>query len=116
MRQILDTKEEIRLYTVHEILNEDGQLAKTMYVPQWFRKDGITSVSQHVTDRNTLSKRRCVIHDKYSGRFYGVAHNMDDIAKRVFNHITRTQQIGFTYDTNLHTREPQISELRARRD
>lgn len=129
---IQETPHEIRLYIIHEITEkrieyikleggdeipeEKEVVVKTLRIPQWFKKDGITSVQQHITAKNTLAKNKCVIYDKYSGKFYVTHHNVDEVARTVFNHGPVTRQIGFTYDSHIHTGQPQVSELRARRN
>lgn len=81
-------------------------LIKQLHVNKWFKKDGITSVEEYVTAKNTIAKNRSIVFDKYSGRFYATYHSASD----VMNSITgpNANQIGFRHDTQIHTTRPQV--------
>jgi hypothetical protein len=81
-------------------------LIKQLHVNKWFKKDGITSVEEYVTAKNTIAKNRSIVFDKYSGRFYATYHSASD----VMNSITgpNANQIGFRHDTQIHATRPQV--------
>lgn len=130
MPSIVSTMESIRLDVVHSVYKTkleyeqmpEGELfpskkevlQKQIRVKKWFKKEGITSVEEYVTSRNTISKSRCIVFDKYSGRFYATFHNAEEVMK-----IIETQpyknQIGFTYDTQIHSARPQVYQHKKRR-
>lgn len=74
---------------------EKSIIIKELRVKKWFKKDAITSIEDYVTSKNTISKLRSIVFDKYSGRFYPVFHPPEDIM--IFTAIPNQfqQQIGF---------------------
>lgn len=76
----------------YEVL-EKQVLVKELRVNRWFRKDGIISIQEYVTSRNTIAKKRCLIYDKYSNQYYLVSHSMEQVRKAI-KYIPKNQ-IGF---------------------
>lgn len=88
-------------------------LVKQMRVKKWFRKDAITSVEEVVTTKNTVAKKRSIIFDKYSGRFYEVYHTPGEILDQI--NPRSVNPIGYnTYDSKIHTTRPQIHQHQRR--
>ena len=88
-------------------------LVKQIRVRKWFKKEGIVSIEQYVTTKNTIAKNRCIVFDKYSNRFYNTFHSMTNVMTTVNNH-SKTNQIGFTapHDTNFHSPQPPVHKHR----
>lgn len=126
---IVCTHDSVRLEIVHSVYknklvyekmpegelfpNKKEVLHKQLRVKKWFKKDGITSVEEYVTAKNTVAKSRSVVFDKYSGRFYATYHKMDDIMKHLMPQPYKNQ-IGFSYDTKVYPAGPQIHEYKKR--
>lgn len=68
------------------------KLTKQLYVRKWFVKEAITSVEEYVTTNNRISRNRCIIFDKYSGRFYATFHGADEVMKHL---SPRGPEVGF---------------------
>lgn len=81
-------------------------LIKQLHVNKWFKKDGITSVEEYVTAKNTIAKNRSIVFDKYSGRFYATYHSANDVMTSITG--PNVNQIGFRHDTQIHATRPQI--------
>jgi hypothetical protein len=89
-------------------------LVKQIKVTKWFRKDAITSVEEVVTSKNTLAKKRSIIFDKYSGRFYETFHSPREILEQI--NSRSANPIGYnTYDSKIHTTRPQVHQSQSRR-
>ena len=56
---------------------------KQIRVKKWFKKDGITSIEEYVTATNKIAKSRCIVYDKYSGRFYVTFHKSDEVINAI---------------------------------
>lgn len=85
-------------------------LVKQIRVRKWFRKDSITSVEEAVTSKNTRAKKRSVIFDKYSARFYEVYHTPGEIFEQL-NSQKSINPIGYnTYDTKIHPIRSQVHQ------
>lgn len=82
-------------------------LIKQLHVRKWFRKEGITSVEEYVTAKNTIAKNRSIVFDKYSGRFYATYHSASDVMNSITPAVT-TNQIGFRHDTQIHSSRSQV--------
>lgn len=90
------------------------KLVKQIRVKKWFKKEGITSVEEYVTIKNHVSKKRSIVFDKYSGKFYATFHHPDEILSSI-EIPTHKSPIGFTYDTKVHTSRSQIHQHKKRR-
>ena len=88
-------------------------LVKQIHVRKWFRKDGITSVEEYVTCKNTVARARCIVFDKYSSRFYITYHPVSDVIKSI--HSTAVNPIGFKHDTQIYSLRPQVRKYKKRR-
>jgi len=88
-------------------------LVKQLHVRKWFRKEGITSVEEYVTAKNTIAKNRSIVFDKYSGRFYATYHSASDVMNSILP--ANTNQIGFIHDTQIHTARPQVYKYKGGR-
>ena len=87
---------------------------KQIHVRKWFKKDGITSVEEYVTSKNTVAKNRSIVFDKYSSRFYATFHAPGEVMTSIHQPNIPNQQIGF-YDHSVHSRRPQIYQSKKRR-
>jgi hypothetical protein len=89
-------------------------LHKQIKVKKWFKKEAISSVEEYVTSKNTIAKNRCIVFDKYSGRFYATFHHMRDVVNKLEPQPYKNQ-IGFSYDTKVHSTRSQIHQYKTRR-
>lgn len=107
--------------TVYQKLGEDEfpeskeVNVKQIHVRKWFKKDGITSVEEYVTAKNTVAKNRCIVFDKYSSRFYATFHAPGEVMDSIHSPTIPNQQIGFHHDYSVHSRRPQIHKPKKRR-
>lgn len=93
--------------------NKKEILHKQLRVKKWFRKEAISSVEEYVTSKNTVSKTRSVVFDKYSGRFYATYHSVEEVIKHLAPQPYKNQ-IGFSYDTKIYPAGPQVHEYKKR--
>jgi hypothetical protein len=124
---IRTTAQSLELEVVHPIFRTETQyqrmpegdefpeqvqvLDRELRIRKWFRKDGITSVEQAVSDKHKIYKTRCVVFDRYSGRFYQAYHSIDDVMATLEGAPPKTNQIGFIHhDPTIYPRRPQIHE------
>lgn len=126
---IRSTAESIQLDVVHSVYKDkveyqklaEGEiyptkrevLQKQMRVKKWFKKEAISSVEEYVTTKHTIAKNRCIVYDKYSARFYATYHNAEDVMRHI-DPIPYKNQIGFTYDTKIHSAGSQIHQHKKR--
>jgi len=119
MPKIQTLQDNIQLSIVHSVTKQklvfqktdDGESypsakevnVKQLHVQKWFKKDGITSVEEYVTAKNKIAKSRCIVFDKYSGRFYATFHSAKDVIESIS--FVKTNPIG--YDT-VHSSRSQI--------
>lgn len=87
-------------------------LVKQLHVRKWFRKDGITSVEEYVTAKHKIARNRCIVFDKYSGRFYETFHSTEEV---MLNITSAVNPIGFRHDTQIYPPRPQIHQHQKRR-
>ena len=88
-------------------------IVKQIHVRKWFRKDGITSVEEYVTSKNTVAFSRCIVFDKYSSRFYVTYHPVSEVIKSI--HSPTVNPIGFKHDTQIYSLRPQVRKYKKRR-
>jgi hypothetical protein len=88
-------------------------LVKQIKVKKWFKKECISSIEQYVNSKNKISKKRSVVFDKYSGRFYATFHSPQEVIRAIS--YPMNNPIGFTHDTNIHTSTSQVQQHRTRR-
>jgi hypothetical protein len=124
------TADSIRLEVVHSVYKNtveyeqlpEGELfpvkketlQKQIRVKKWFKKEAITSVEEYVTIKNTIAKKRSIVFDKYSGKFYATFHNPEEVIKSIEPQSYKNQ-IGFTHDTKIHPAGSQIHQHKKRR-
>ncbi len=89
-------------------------LVKQIKVKKWFLKESISSVEQYVNSKNQISKKRSVVFDKFSGRYYATYHSPQEVMHAI-SATPMNNQIGFRYDTNIHSTTSQIQQHRTRR-
>ena len=89
-------------------------LVKQIKVKKWFKKESISSVEEYVNSKNKISKKRSVVFDKYSGRFYATFHSPQDVI-RAISAQPMNNSIGFRHDNNIHPTTTQIQQHRTRR-
>lgn len=98
-----------------EIYPEEKQvLVKQIAVKKWINKNAIGSIEEKVTAKNTIAKERSIIFDRFSQRYYETFHNPQHLIQTL-NTTPMKNQIGFTYDTKIHTSRPQILKPKKRR-
>lgn len=88
-------------------------LVKQLHVKKWFKKEGITSVEEYVTAKNTIAKSRSIVFDKYSGRFYATFHPAEDVINTI-NQQPQANQIGFKHDNKVHSGGTQVYKSRSK--
>jgi hypothetical protein len=88
-------------------------LGKQICVRKWFRKDGITSIEESVTSANTICKKRCIIFDKYSNKFYELFHPAGHVIEQVERTVPK-REIGFNHDTTVHARQSSVHQHKKR--
>lgn len=68
-------------------------LTKELRLETCMRIDGITKVDQYITSKNTISKTRSLIYDRYTNKYYTVDHPKDKILAAL--KTKPTNKIGF---------------------
>jgi len=127
---ILSSGDSIRLEVVHSVYKnkieyeqlpggeeyplQKEKLIKQIRVKKWFKKEAITSVEEYVTAKNTIARNRCIVFDKYSGKFYATYHRPDEVIENIEPQPYKNQ-IGFTHDTKIYTTGSQIHQHKKRR-
>lgn len=122
---IRSSQDSIQLEVVHSVYKNkivyekmpDGELFpskqeklhKQIRVKKWFKKEAITSVEEYVTSKNTISKNRSIVFDKYSSRFYATFHNAEEVMRNIETQPYKNQ-IGFSYDTKVYPAGSQIHQ------
>lgn len=89
-------------------------LVKQIKVKKWFKKECISSIEEYVNSKNQISKKRSVVFDKFSGRFYATYHSPQEILQAISSN-PMNNTIGFRHDTNIHPTTSQVREHRTRR-
>lgn len=89
-------------------------LVKQIKVKKWFKKECISSIEEYVNSKNKISKKRSVVFDKYSGRFYATFHSPQEVIQAISTQ-PMNNSIGFKHDTNIHPATTQIQQHRTRR-
>lgn len=103
-------QDDIRLKLVHPIYKtvEDKQIfIKELRVKRWFKKQDISSIQDLVTNKNTISKTRCLIFDKQTQQFYVVFHSVKQV-REALNPIPTKNQIGFINGSKIQSRKSLI--------
>jgi hypothetical protein len=84
------------------VKNEDGKPVKG-YEEVWhkdirlktiFQKDAITLRGETLDRKNKPCKKRCVIYDKYIGKFFTIAHSLSEL-EQALNGVDENTPIGF---------------------
>ena len=89
-------------------------LLKQIRVKKWLRKDGITSIEEYVTTKNTIAKSRCIVFDKYSGKFYAAFHSIEEVMFHLEGNPMK-KPICFNNDINLYPAGSQVHKHTAGR-
>lgn len=89
-------------------------LVKQIKVKKWFRKECISSVEEYVNSKNQISKKRSVVYDKFSGRYYATFHSPHEVMQAISTN-PMNNPIGFRYDTNIHPTKSQVQQYKPRR-
>lgn len=89
-------------------------LIKQIKVKKWFKKECISSVEEYVNSKNQVSRKRSVVFDKYSGRFYATFHSPQEVMQNISS-SPMTTPIGFKHDNNIHPSKSQVQQHRTRR-
>ncbi len=85
------------------IKEEKQKFVKDLLIPHHFLKEGITSYGKTITSKNELAKKRSIVYDKYSARYYTVAHTTEEIHEALYKDEERVK-IGFLAHTHKGTR------------
>ena len=102
------------IYKVKFIESESGhpieqeKLVKELRVKKWFELTAISSVEECITSKNQIAKKRCVIYDRYAGKFYCAAHPPEEVAGIIFTH----NQNPIGYNASISQRTTQIRKYR----
>lgn len=80
------------------IKEEKQKFVKDLLVPHNFLIEGITSYGKTITSKNELAKKRSIVYDKYSARYYTVAHTTEEIHDALRKNPQRSP-IGFLSHT-----------------
>lgn len=91
---------------------EDLVLEKQVKVLKRFERTSIGSVEQCLTAHNKVSKTKCIVYDKFSGKFYEVAHSYEEVNFVVFGNEQSPNPIGFKNVNRIHTRKSQVQKRR----
>jgi hypothetical protein len=99
-----------RVYTTREgqETEEDLVLHKQVKVLKRFERTCIGSVEQCLNAHNKVSKTKCIVYDKFSGKFYEVAHPYEEVNFVVFGQQPSPNPIGFQNVNRVHTRKSQV--------
>ena len=89
-------------------------LVKQIKVKKWFVKESISSIEEYVNSKNQISRKRSVVFDKYSGRFYATFHTPEEVLDAISANPVKNS-IGFTHDTKIHPTRPQVHKHKKRR-
>lgn len=68
-----------------KIKEEREVRGKTFYPRHTCRIDSISSVDDYITSKSCISKNRCVIFDRFSGRDFIVNHSRSQIEELLVN-------------------------------
>lgn len=69
------------------------KLVKQIRKIKWIKKEGITMVDEYITPKTlSISKKWCVIYDKFSNEYYVAAHPAAAVRERLSR---RTNKIGY---------------------
>lgn len=126
----MNTNDSIALSVVHSVYKtkivyqkmEGGDLfpeqkeilVKQIAVKKWFIKESISSVEEYVNSKNQVSPKRCVVFDKYSGKFYATFHSPQEVLQAISATPVKNS-IGFTHDTKIYSRSAQVYKHKKRR-
>lgn len=83
-----------------EFPEERQVLVREISIRKWFHRDAITSVEEYVGKNNQVSKKRSMIYDRFSSRFYVTYHSIDELLQRIDK---PKQPIGFSHGNYIHT-------------
>lgn len=55
------------------------KLQKETRVIKWVDRDAIISVEEYITRKGDIAKKRSIVYDKYTNRFYATWHTVNEI-------------------------------------
>ena len=80
---IYKTKIVTKVIDGEKIKKETSILVKEIRTTKWLKKEGITSVDNYLTSKNTIASTRSLIFDKFTNKFYAVGHSQSDIISNI---------------------------------
>lgn len=114
-RKIIESSDGLELFTITPIyqsrtktINIDGVMTKVekrvlkkeLHTKKWIRKESITSVENYITHKNIISNNRSIIFDKFSNKYFAVAHNTDNMIDVMNGSKQNVSTIGFIQRNN----------------
>lgn len=93
VHEVYQTRKEFITVDGKQQVIEKRKLVKELFPIKSIFKDAITSVDEAITLKNTISKTRAIIFDKYSQTFYLIDHSAASI-RELLAHKPKTK-IGF---------------------
>jgi hypothetical protein len=81
-----------------KIKEERDKFVKEIYLKKWMDKRDISTYGQFIGSKGEINKSRCEIYNKTEGKYYRVAHTIDEI-KQVLQSEIR-QGVGFKPNNN----------------
>lgn len=95
-----------------EDFEDDLVLHKQVKILKRFERNSIGSVEQCLNAHNKVSKTKCIVYDKFSGKFYEVAHPYEEVNFVVFGNEQSPNPIGFNNGSKVFTRKSQVQKRR----
>lgn len=115
VHSVYKSKVEYEILSEGEVFpNKKEVLKKQMRVKKWFKKECISSVEEYVTSKNKVARKRSIVFDKYSGKFYATFHSPEEIINKI-EHNSCKSPIGFNYDNKIQPAGSQLRQHKKRR-
>lgn len=76
------------------VKEEAEEFVKNVFLPTDFYRDGITLTGSLLNRKNEIAKNKSIIYDRYTNRYYTVAHNREEI-QTALDHMDKAPKIGF---------------------
>ncbi len=77
------------------IIKEESEIfVKNVFLPTDFYRDGITLSGTLLNKNREIAKNKSIIYDRYTNRYYTVAHNRDEI-QQALSFSDKAPRIGF---------------------
>ena len=61
------------------VKEQKDKLQKETRVIKWVDRDAIISVEEYITRKGDIAKKRSIVYDKYTNRFYATWHTVNEI-------------------------------------